>query len=152
MGKWWWGGGVFPHLILFLALFLLCIVRRQPVACQGLPGHLTCSQSASQKPLLCSVPCQTWCFRPLVWLHVWRGSVTMRSSCWWHLRVTSHSLPGAFQGRWRGAAAFGVVQPSSAAGSLLPALPGLCLPPVERNARVSVPVFLFPQFNELVTP
>lgn len=45
-----------------------------------------------------------------------------------------------------------MVQPSSAAGSLLPALPGLCLPPAERNAHVSVPVFLFPQFNEILTP
>lgn len=65
---------------------------------------------------------------------------------------TSHSLPGTFLGRWRGAAAFGVVQPSSAAGSILPALPGLCLPPAERNAHVRVPVFPFPQLNELVTP
>lgn len=92
----------FPPSYPFTCLFLLCAAGRQPVACQELPGHLTCAQSASQKPLLCSVPCQTWCSRPLVWLHVWRGSVTMQSSCWWHLwcqrdadiPLTARDFPG----------------------------------------------------------
>lgn len=102
--RWWESDGgeeTFSPIFSFV-LFLLCVVGEQPVACQGLPGHLTCSQSASHKPLLCSVLCQTWCFRSLVWLHVWRGSVTMRSSCWWHLwcqhdtdiPLTARDFPG----------------------------------------------------------
>lgn len=45
-----------------------------------------------------------------------------------------------------------MAQPSSAAAAAVAALAGLCQPPAERKTRISVPMFLFHQFNELVTP
>lgn len=128
-------------------VFALCNGR---AAC-GMPGHSTGSRRAGWKPLLCSVPCQTSCGYVFG-----EGPPQRRPRLDYTSGVsrmpTSHLLPGIYWRRWRGATAFGVAQPGSAAAAAVAALAGLCWPPAERKTCISAPVFLFPQFNELVTP
>lgn len=146
------------HLVLFLGLFLPCVMGRQLVACQGLPRHLTCSQSAGQKTLLCSVPYQTWCFRllVLVWLCVWRGPATRRSSYWLHLwcqgdcdiPTSARDLLREMKSSnsfWGGAAwqCWCIHHGSSFLSMLLQHERNICA-----SSRM---VFLFPLFNELMT-
>lgn len=112
------------------------------------------------------MPCQTWCFKPLaagtLSGYMFGGGLPQQGP---HLdytsgvsvMLTSHPLPGICWGEQRGATAFwgGAAQQrccTRCGNSLLPMLAGLCLPPAERNVRVSARVFLFPQFNELMTP
>lgn len=133
----------FPILSFF---FLLCVMGRQLLARQGLPGHLTSSEHASQKPLLRSVPCQTWCFSDVFEEGPPQQGPHRDYISSVRVMPTSHLLPGIYQGGQRGVTAFGVAQPvcTHHGSSLFPALAGLCLTLAERNTRVGAHVSFFP--------
>lgn len=96
---------------------------------------------------------QASCGRDVVWLRVWRGPHLDYIS---GVMLTSHPLPGIYQGSWRGVTDLGWHSPAA----LLH--PPWQLPPLCPDRDLSVfstekhpcqcATFLFTQFNELMTP